>query len=189
MIVQPELSKPLGATQAGVFSNLAFFLAGWIACVLGAAAGHPWTGIFLTVLITVAHIVQSARPGQELALAAITAALGMLWNSALLASGLLEFAGGGLNEWIAPAWTLALGMLLATTLNVSLSRLGHHPWLTALIGAILAPLAYIAADWLGALSLPYPEIGIGTIGLGGMATLPLLFHLAKRWNGASLLEA
>ncbi len=65
MVVQPEILKPVAAAQAGVFSNLAFFQAGWTACVLGAAAGHPWTGTFLALLITVAHIVQSARPGKS----------------------------------------------------------------------------------------------------------------------------
>lgn len=182
MIAQTEPYKSIATAQAGAFSNLAYFQAGWIACVLGASAGHAWTGISLSLLITAAHIVQAQQPGRELALAATGAALGLLVNSALLASGQLAFAEDSAVAWLAPAWTVALGMLLATTLNVGLRPVRHLPWRAALLGAIGAPLAYLAGSGLGAYSLPYPEIGLGLIGLGGMGLLPLLLALAGYWE-------
>ncbi len=189
MIAQTEPYKSIATAKAGAFSNLAYFQAGWIACVLGASAGHAWTGISLSLLITTAHIVQAGRPSRELALAATGAALGLLANSALLASGQLAFAEDGAIAWLAPAWTIALGMLLATTLNVGLRPVRYQPWRAALLGAIGAPLAYLAGSGLGAFSLPYPEIGLGLIGLGGMALLPLLLAMARRWDGMNSLEA
>jgi hypothetical protein len=189
MIAQTEPYKSIATAKAGAFSNLAYFQAGWIACVLGASAGHTWTGISLSLLITAAHIVQAERPSRELALAAMGAALGLLANSALIASGQLGFADDSPIAWLAPAWTIALGMLLATTLNIALRPMHDHPWRAALLGAIGAPLAYLAGSGLGAFSLPYPEIGLGIIGLGGMSMLPLLLAMARRWDGMSRLEA
>ncbi|SMF95761.1 Protein of unknown function [Methylomagnum ishizawai] len=186
MAVHPQFLQSAGTARTGIFSNLAFFQAGWTACVLGAVAGHPWSGIFLALLIAVAHIVQAARPGGELRLVATTTLLGALWNSALQDAGLVIFAGDDSAEWLAPTWTLALAMLSATTLNVALRRLRHQPWLGALLGATAVPLAYLAGGGLGAITLPYPEIAVGILGLGGMALLPLLLRLARHCDDTPL---
>lgn len=37
--------------------NLMFFQAGWFACVLGAAAGRPWSGAGLGLILVLAHLV------------------------------------------------------------------------------------------------------------------------------------
>lgn len=185
MIVPNEIPKPVGLPQPGILLNLAGLQAGWMACVLGAATEHPWAGTWLAVLIAVAHMLRAADPGHELKLALATAALALLWNGLLLATGLLAFPADGIAEWIAPAWTLALGPLLATTFNGALRDVRHRPWRAALLGSVFAPLAYVAGDQAGAVILPYPEIAVGLLGLGGMVLLPLLLWLARRWDGVN----
>lgn len=185
MIVPNDIPKPAGLPYAGVFLNLAAFQAGWVACVVGAATEHPGLGALLAVLIAVAHMLRAVEPGREFKLGMVTAVLAVIWNSLMLVTGLLVFPVDGVAEWLAPAWTLALGLLLATTLNIALRGFRQRPWQAALLGGIFAPLAYLVGDRVGSIILPYPDIALGLVGLGGMLLLPLLLWIAKRWDGVN----
>ena len=55
---------------------------------------------------------------------------------------------------------LALWVAFATTLNHSLRWLMRRPIVAALAGAVFGPVAYLAGEKLGALSLPAPAIAL-----------------------------
>ncbi len=164
-------------------TNFALFQAGWLACVLGAAHRVPWVGALAAVLVAAWHVLRAAQPARELALVAIAAVLGALFESALLHSGLVHYTSAGPIESIAPYWMVALWAIFATTLNLSLRWLHGHPALAALLGGVAAPLAYYSGARLGALEFPAPGAALAAIAAGWAVLTPALLAAARRLDG------
>ncbi len=163
--------------------NFLIYQTGWLVCVLGAACGWPWTGTAFALAALVWHLYRADDAWPELSLVLAAAAIGALWDSALAVTGLVQFAGGVLFEGTAPHWMVALWVLFATTLNVSLGWLKQHRLGAALLGALGGPLAYLAGAKVGALTLPDPKLALPILALGWAAITPLLFTLAHRYDG------
>lgn len=163
--------------------NIIAFQVGWFACVLGGAHGWPWLGVLATVAIVALHLYRAARPRMETALILSSGVLGFFADSLLTGMGLLRFPSGQLHPHFAPYWMVAMWMLFATTLNVSLRWLKSRLGLAALLGAIAGPLAYYGGAKLGGVSFGQPLAGL--IGVAGVWTLamPLLLVMASRWDG------
>ncbi|MEJ2685897.1 MAG: DUF2878 domain-containing protein [Gammaproteobacteria bacterium] len=167
-----------------LLANIALFQVGWFACVLGAANGLGWAGSIAALTVAGLHLGFAHRPRLEMRLLLTAVVLGFAWDSFIAAAGLIAFK-GGLTQTFAPQWIAALWLVFATTLNVSLRWLRQRQWLSALFGAVGAPLAYYAGARLGALSIPDPAIGLGAEALGWALLMPLLMRLATRFDGVA----
>ena len=163
--------------------NFAAFQLGWFACVLGAAYGAAWAGTAAAMAIVAWHIARAERPRAEILLALISAAIGAVWDSALALVGWISYPGGALLEGTAPHWIVALWMLFATTLNLSLAWLKRSVALAAAFGAVGGPLAYWAGERLGALTLAEPTAALVALSAGWAVLTPLLLQLAVRFDG------
>ncbi len=163
--------------------NILAFQAGWFACVIGAANGLPWTGLMVAALVVALHLLLAARPGQEIILIFLALLAGLIFDSLLVMSGWLRYAGGSPLAGLAPYWILAMWALFATTLNVSMSWLKNKPWLALTLGAVFGPLSYMAGQRLGALE--FVDIRAGGIALVFIWALamPLLMLAASRFDG------
>lgn len=166
-----------------VLSNFIAFQIGWFACVLGGAHGLPWLGSGIAALIVAWHMTHATRPKQELILILIAGGIGAVWDSALVTLGWISYPSGTLLAGTAPYWMVALWMLFATTLNVSLAWLKRSALLAALFGAIGGPLAYYGGAKLGALSFLAPTPALVALALGWGLLTPLLIMLALRFDG------
>jgi len=166
-----------------ILVNFVAFQVGWFACVLGAAHGLPWAGTGAALAIVAWHLARAARPRAELALVLIAAGIGALWDSALSALGWIRFPNGVLIEGTAPHWIVAMWMLFATTLNVSLGGLGRNLPLAAAFGALGGPLAYLGGAKLGALTFVAQDAALVALALGWAMLTPLLLLLARRFDG------
>lgn len=166
-----------------VLRNIIAFQAGWFACVLGAAHGHELWGIAIAAVIVAWHFASATRPRAEIMLVAIAAAVGIAWESLLVALGWIEYPARSLAIGLAPAWMVALWALFATTLNVSLSWLKPRLALAAALGAISGPAAYYGGDRLGALVLAYPVHALAALAIGWGMLTPVLLVAARRLNG------
>jgi hypothetical protein len=163
--------------------NVVLFQIGWFACVLGAAHGLAGAGALAALLIVAWHVARADAPRRELALVAVAAVLGALFETLLVQSGWIRFGAGVLIEGAATYWMVALWALFATTLNVSLRSLRKRVWLAALLGAIGGPMAYYAGARLGALELVAAGAGLAAIGAGWAVLTPLLLRAALRLDG------
>jgi len=163
--------------------NVALFQAGWFACVLGAAHGRPWIGAVAAAVIVGWHMLRAAHPARELALVGVAAAIGALFETALLRGGLVYFPGGGLVEGLAPYWMVAMWAMFATTLNVSMRWLRARPALGAVLGGIGGPLSYYAGVRLGALEFVTAGAAVAAIGIGWTVLTPVLLAAARRLDG------
>lgn len=163
--------------------NIIAFQVGWFACVLGGAHGWPWLGVVVTAALVALHLFRAARPRAETVLILFSGLLGAVADSLLTGLDLLRFPSGQWHPRFAPYWMIAMWMLFATTLNVSLRWLKPRLGLGALLGAVAGPLAYYGGAKLGGVSFGNPFAGL--IAVAGIWTLamPLLLIIANRWNG------
>jgi len=166
-----------------IVANFVAFQLGWFACVLGAAHGLPWAGSTVVLAIVAWHLRRAVRPRAELVLVLIAAGIGALWDSALAALGLVQFPHGVLIEGTAPHWMVALWMVFATTLNLSLAWLKRSLALAAAFGGVGGPLAYLGGAKLGALVLVEQGPALAALALGWGVLTPLLIAVARRCDG------
>lgn len=166
-----------------VILNAVLFQFAWFACVLGAAQGLPWLGVSATAIVVAWHLARAKRPLPELALVGLALLLGAGFETLLVQSGWLRFDTGILIAGTASVWMVALWGNLATTLNVSLRLLRSRPVVTAIVGAIGAPLAYYAGSKLGALEFVAAGPALAAIAAGWLLLMPLLFAAARRLDG------
>jgi Protein of unknown function (DUF2878) len=163
--------------------NVLLFQASWFACVLGAASGLPWIGVFAASIVVTWHLARATRPRQELALVIVAIVFGALFETLLVQLGWIRFEAGTLLEGTAPYWMVALWAAFATTLNVSLRWLRPHWRSAALLGAIGGPGAYYAGAQLGALEFAAAVPALAAISIGWAILTPLLLGTAQRLDG------
>ncbi|MGE0383705.1 MAG: DUF2878 domain-containing protein [Gammaproteobacteria bacterium] len=169
-------------TRTWIVANAVAFQCGWFACALGAAYGLAWAGTLVALLICAAHLAAAGRPGREAVLIGCAALGGFCFDSLLSLSGLVRYGDAAAGA-LAPHWIVALWMLFATTLNLSLRALRRRPWIAAAFGLAGGPAAYAAGEALGALTLVERAPALALLALGWALVTPALMHLAARLDG------
>jgi hypothetical protein len=167
--------------------NFVTFQIGWFACVLGAANGMPWLGPVVCLPIIALHLATAGRPGPEINLMAAALAIGVVMDSLLVISGWLAYENGMLLGGMAPYWILAIWVLFASTLNVSMRWLRGRYLLAAVFGAVGGPLSYLAGAKLGAVELVNASAALVALGVIWAFTMPALMRLAERFDGTSAM--
>lgn len=165
--------------------NFVAFQIGWFACVLGGAHQTPMLGTSIALTLVVFHLARAAGPAAELKLILAAAGIGIALDSTLMLFGFTIFTSGTWLPGIAPHWMVALWMIYATTLNVSLRWLKERMALAIVFGAIGGPLAYWAGAKLGALRLEPLAPALVAIGVAWAAAMWLLIRLARRFDGVT----
>ena len=168
-----------------ILINVVAFQIGWFACVLGAAYEMPFLGTGIALTIVVLHLASVVRPVAELKLILSAAGIGIVFDSLLAASGVVRFASGAWSPVLTAHWMVALWMLFATTINVSLRWLKERAVLAAVFGGVGGPLAYIAGVKLGALQLDSYGPAMIAIGAGWAVAMVALIRLARRFDGTA----
>lgn len=162
--------------------NIVLFKAGWVAVVAAAARNIPLAGTLAIAAIVVVRLMQADNRAAEARLLAAAAAIGFAWESALVGAGLVSYPSGTLVHGLAPYWIVAMWLLFATTLNVSMRWLRRHISVAIVAGAVGGPLAFWAGASAGAVSFPEPLTALVAIGAGWAMLLPLLVSLAVRFE-------
>jgi len=106
----------------------------------------------------------------------LLAAAGSLVDALWVMTGLIEFSGSKLL----PLWMLALWLMFASVW-IQISRITSLPgWLLAGLATLGGPMAYLAGEYLGAMTFLQPTLTvIGWMALGWL-TLMLYFHILIR---------
>lgn len=166
-----------------ILLNFAACQLGWFACVLGGANDLALAGTLAVAVVVGMHLALAKRPAPEALLIAMAAAIGLAWDSALVALGLMKYPSGNFAAGLAPYWIVAMWALFATSLNLSMAWLKGRPRLAALFGAVGGPLAYLGGAELGGLEMPDPVLALGVQAVGWAVIMPVLTLLAERLNG------
>lgn len=130
--------------------NYALFQAGWLVCVLGAAAGYPWLATAVGLLLVLVHLALVRNAARESLLLLTSLLLGLLVDSIHIRTGVLVFPIGSFHPGLPPAWILVLWLQFAMTLHYSLGWLAGRLLLGVALGSVSGALAYWAGVRLGA---------------------------------------
>lgn len=166
-----------------VIVNYVLFQVGWFACVLGAANNQPWLGFLLVLIVVMGQVFVAPLPKQAFLLITLSAVLGGLIDQLLLTQHIVAYTSNGWSVSIVPVWIIGLWVSFSSTLNVSMRWLLNKKIVAFLFGLIGGPLAYVAAEKLGAVSIPpltYHYVVLGL--LWGFAMLALV-EFAKQFDG------
>ncbi len=167
----------------GMLVNIAAFKIGWLSSVIGGAQQMPWLGPLVALLVLAIHFYVAHRPARELALIVCAAALGAIFDSFLLSAGWVQYSSGLFSDFVAPYWIITMWMLFATTLNVSLRWMRERPLLASAFGFFGGPLAYIAGQKLGGITLVNETAALAALAIGWAVMMPALLWLSKIFDG------
>jgi hypothetical protein len=162
---------------------------GWFACVLGAAWNVHWFGLVVVLVLVVIHIFvignERILPAALLGLVSLT--FGLVLDTTLISVGVYEP-----NRWLVPppiatVWLLMLWVNFSLALNESLQWLQEHLFIAAILGSVFGPLAYLAANRLGAVQITTPvSSSLIPVGIAWLMAMPLMSLIAKCFfNGHS----
>jgi hypothetical protein len=165
-----------------VLANVVAFQIGWFACVLGAAHHLPLLGTGIAAGILVLHLALAHDAAAEAKLVLTALGIGLIFDPVLVLTGMFNFTSGAYLQGSVAPWMLALWMLFAMTLNLSLRWLKPRPLLALALGGAGGPLAYLAGEKLGALVI-HSDLAIAVIGAGWAFAMWLLVMLARRFDG------
>jgi hypothetical protein len=167
-----------------ILQNFLLFQAGWFACVVGGASrDYTWAGAAVVAVIVAVHLARANNIRNETLLILLTAAVGTAWDSGLMIAGLFTFHNGVVVSGIVPAWMIAMWVLFATTLNVSMRWMKGKYLLAAIFGAIGGPIAYYAGHRLGAVDFNDTQMTMIAVSVGWSVIMPTLMVLTTRFNG------
>ena len=160
--------------------NYAFYQAGWFACVLGGAYHRPWAGFLVATALVAAHVTLSDDRTCEVRRLALAVAVGVIVEAILIDAGTYRFTSGTIFAALPPPWLLAMWAQLATTFGSSLRTVVHRPAAAALFGAVGGPIAYLAGERLGAVTLQRPLTpGLILLAISWVAAM-LIFSVVER---------
>jgi hypothetical protein len=169
-----------------LIANIVIFQIAWFSAVISAGHNVPWIGTTLMLSAVVFHIVRAERPGPELLLVLVCGLIGAVWDSLLVASGWITYPSGSVMPGLAPYWIIAMWMLFATTLNISVGWLKSSRVLAALFGGIGGPLSYYTGSKLGGVIFVDQTAALIALGVGWATLMPILLSLATRYDGVSV---
>jgi len=172
------------------FWNFVLFQLGWFACILGAAHQQALWAVIGSLAYIAFHIWRSQNPKLELSLLLKVLSFGILTDSLLMYLGLLDFKGAWPSPYLSPAWMWALWLLVASTLNSSLSWLKGKPVLGVVLGAISGPLSYEVGIRLGAANWGSGSqmLGLALISVVWAVAMPLFFYWDRTAIKPSLVK-
>jgi hypothetical protein len=160
--------------------NYALYQLGWVACVLGAAWHRPWTGFLIATILVGVHLALSRERPLEVRLMVLTTAVGAAVEVGQAAAGTYRFTSGTIIDALPPAWLLAMWAQFATTFRFSLRSVVARPVSAVLFGAVGGPVAFLAGERLGAVTL-LPPLSNGLLRLSiSWAVALVLFSTVVR---------
>ena len=123
------------------------------------------------------HVALSVERSLEVRLVVLAAAVGAVGETFQIAAGTYRFTSGTLVDALPPLWLLAMWAQFATTFRYSLRFVITRPIRAGLFRAIGGPLAFLAGERLGAITL-LPPITYGLLRLSVCWAIALLVFCA-----------
>ena len=147
---------------------------------IGGAWNRPWTGVAVAVTLLGAHLALSSERSLEARLVNLAVLVGVILEMVQLESGTYRFTSGTVADLFPPPWLVAMWAQLATTFRFSLRPVIARPMRAALFGAAGGPIAFLAGERLGAVTL-LPPLALGLLRLSiGWALALALFSIVVR---------
>ena len=165
------------------FWNFVIFQLGWFACVLGAANKQVLWAVIATLAYIAFHAWRSPSPKTEISLLLKAFIFGLVADTLIMHLGYLDFRDDWPSPYLSPLWMWVLWVLVATTINGSLTWLRGRPILGAVLGGICGPMSYEAGIRMGAgrWASGGEITGFILVGVVWAVAIPLFFY----WDRAN----
>ena len=157
--------------------NYTLYQIGWFACVLGAASHRPWTGCLIALILVGVHLALCVERSLEVRLVVLATGVGAVVEMIQIAVGTYRFTSGTVTDALPPLWLLAMWAQFATTFRFSLRSVITRPGPAMLFGAAGGPIAFLAGERLGAVTL-LPPLAYGLLSLSVSWAIALVISSA-----------
>jgi uncharacterized protein DUF2878 len=157
--------------------NYALYQIGWFACVLGGASHRPWTGCLIALILVGVHLALTVERSLEVRLVVLATCVGAVVEMLQIAAGTYRFTSGTVTDALPPPWLLAMWAQFATTFRFSLRSVVTRPVPAVLFGAAGGPIAFLAGERLGAVTL-LPPLAYGLLRLSVSWAIALMIFSA-----------
>lgn len=169
----------LKVPKLNVIANFILFQAAWFACVIGAVQGLPWLAFAFVLVVVIGQWHFAKWSNNALIFILVAGILGGLVDQGFLQFNIVQYVAHGWTANMVPIWIIGLWLAFASTINLSMRWL-RGKWLTQLLfGAIGGPMAYFAAQKLGAVVISSNPTDWAVLALAWAVMTVLLFKLAE----------
>ncbi len=162
--------------------NFLLFQAGWFVLILGAAETKTSGAIVISAIIIAIHLLMTPNKIPEIRLFIYAIIIGFIFDGLLQYYSLILYNDPGWSYPLTPLWIIMLWLMFAMTLNHSLSWLKGRMLLSIIIGSIGGPMAYIAGEKLGAITIINNQT-LFFLAFGWALATPLLVYLSEKKYG------
>ena len=163
--------------------NFALYQTGWFVLVLGAAGGYPWPGAGVGLVLVGVHLYLSKERKPEVMMVLLVGALGTAVDSVQAFAGVFVFESGYWTYWLVPFWLTVMWMQFATLFHFILAWLSGRYILSALLGAVGGPIAFLTGEKLGGVMFPMGTIySLKILGAVWFFVTPACVFLADRYR-------
>ena len=163
--------------------NLCLYQAGWFALVLGAANRRPWAGVGAGLVLIAVHLILARERKPEILMVVSVGIMGTIVDSAQAFAGVFVFESGYWTFWVVPFWLTVMWMQFATLFHFALRWLSGRYLLSAALGAVGGPAAFLTGERLGGVIFPMgTRYSLFVLAGVWAAILPLCVFLADRFN-------
>jgi len=169
------------ASNKWVVFNFVSFQLWWWACILSAKPGLGWAVLLLVIAACCVHLQWIESWWHALPLL-ITTLLGCMLDQIAYNLGWLSFEHHHTWPAFIPLWMIALWLAFSMTLNVSMRWLQGRTILAAILGGMFGPLAYLGAQQLKVIDLPFSSWSLLWVTVEWAVAMPLLLWIRRRFN-------
>ena len=164
--------------------NYALYQIGWFACVIGGASHRPWTGFLVAMILVGVHLALSVERSLEVRLVVLATVVGAVVEAIQIWTGTYRFTSGTVSDALPPPWLLAMWAQFATTFRFSLRSVMMRPVSAVLFGAAGGPIAFLAGERLGAITLQPPlAYGLFRLSISWAIALVVFSSVVRRVTG------
>ena len=162
--------------------NIVLFQFGWLSCVWGASIGKPLLGPICVLVIVLIHLYLLQSRLNEIKMMTQVTLIGGIWESLMITTDCLIYPNGIFLNYLPPYWIIAMWLLFATTLNISLRWLHRRMLLACIMGLIFGPITYYGGAKLGGVRFTDPVFSMMIIAISWGALLPIIAIIARRFD-------
>lgn len=159
--------------------NFSLFQLGWFVCILGAAHNYVYEAILIALGLIIFHLKVTHKKGADVRLFIYAVLIGSVFDGFLQFQQYILYNNPGWPYPLPPLWILIMWGIFAMTLNHSLKWMQGRIVISILFGLIGGPLAYLAGEKLGAITIMSTS-SLYILALGWAIITPLLMGLTKK---------
>ena len=171
-------------TKKSVILNFFIFYITWWSILISNWKNQAAIGWSVFIIAMAIHFFYvSINKNKDLKEVLIIAALGLILDTLLAATGILTF-NHSYSTIFPPFWLVGIWLLFATTISYSFTLLRNKIPAQVIVGGFFAPVSYITGSKFGLLSLyNHFPIYYAIHGACWLVFFPLCFYISKKLKG------